>query len=87
MKTHISDPLKREVLNTVIDFILVDYDQVEKVHRLKMNFKLPVDTTNTHLYELYMKTEKTSETLDTITDQTLTVENYSTVTDLAKFLG
>ena len=52
-----------------------------------MNFKLPVDTTNTHLYELYMKTEKSSETLDTITDQTLTVENYSTVTDLAKFLG
>jgi len=76
----ISEPMRRELLNTVIDFILVDYDLVEKVHRLKMNFKLPVVTTNTYLHLPYIRSEKTSETLDTLTDQTLTVENYSTVT-------
>jgi len=83
----ISEPMRRELLNTVIDFILVDYDLVEKVHRLKMNFKLPVVTTNTYLHLPYIRSQKTSETLDTLNDQTLTVENYSTVTDLARFRG
>jgi len=38
----IPDTLKKQVLDTVLDFISVDYDWEEKVHRLKIHFKLPV---------------------------------------------
>src|ERR1039457_3616122 len=41
-KRDVSDTLKKELLKTVLDFVSVDYDWEEKVHRLYIHFKLPV---------------------------------------------
>ncbi len=41
-KRDVSDPQKRELLNTVLDKILVNYDPELKVHILTLNFKIPV---------------------------------------------
>jgi site-specific DNA recombinase len=88
-KRDIPEVLKKEVLNSVLDFILVDYDHQEKVHRLNINFKIPVIIRNhqkkrTNSNEFILTPSKT---LVKSNDQLSSVENYSTVTDLARFLG
>lgn len=80
---NISDDMKKELLKTVIDFISVDYDYLEKVHRLNINFKIPI---------VNIKTKKTEYGFSDVivrppksgrksTDQSAPVGNYSTVTD------
>ena len=69
------------MLNSVLDFILVDYDHQEKVHRLNINFKIPVIIRNhqkkrTNSNEFILTPSKT---LVKSTDQLSSVENYSTV--------
>jgi site-specific DNA recombinase len=39
---ELPDILKKQLLEKVLDFISVDYDWEDKVHRLKIHFKLPV---------------------------------------------
>ena len=72
----ITDLLKKQLLKKVIDFITVAYDNKEKVHRLNVCFKIPVfqlvNDVRTHVNSA---------------DQNSPVENYSTVTDLARLRG
>jgi len=86
----VPDSLKKEILKTVLDFILVDYDWVEKVHRLKIHFKLPVfqqingvDNGNRDNYLI----SKPQETPGKSSDQNTPPTYYSTVTDLARLRG
>ena len=39
---EVDDGLKRELLNVILDNILVDYDNIQKLHKLTINFKIPV---------------------------------------------
>jgi len=41
-KRDIPDTMKKEILRTILENIIVDYDNEEKVHRLTINFKIPV---------------------------------------------
>jgi hypothetical protein len=87
-KRDVSDPQKRDLLNTILDKILVNYDPIEKVHNLTLNFKIPV---------LFRDGNEGREpTRVTITppksgrkkkNQNEPVRDYSTVTDFAKFRG
>ena len=38
----LTDPEKKRIINSVVKDILVDYDQEEKLHHLRINFRLPV---------------------------------------------
>jgi len=89
-KRDISDSLKKEILKTVIDFISVDYDGVEKVHRLNIHFKIPVFQQVKEVkigYQDNYLISKPLKTLGKSTDQNTPPTYYSTVTDFAKFLG
>ena len=82
----ISDNLKKRLLKAVIDFIVVDYDTIEKVHRLKVQFKIPV------FQKVKEKNDKNRvfdsfKSLIKSIDQNSPVHNYSTVTDLARLRG
>ena len=87
---NIPDSLKKQVLETVLDFISVDYDWGEKVHRLKIHFKLPVFQPVNNVRKeksgkcLISKPQKTPVNQP---DQLTTLPYYSTVTDFARFLG
>ena len=86
---NISDDLKKELLKAVIDFISVDYDVIEKVHRLNINFKIPIvniktDKTENHFSEVMVSPLESGCISN---DQLDAVGNYSTVTDFARFLG
>ncbi|MBX9853311.1 MAG: hypothetical protein K2X86_16320 [Cytophagaceae bacterium] len=90
-KEKISDIEKKDFLSRILENIIVNYDYAEKLHKLKVNFKLPV------LIEEFVKKKggrtsarkysKSSISLANSIDQPFIVENYSTVTDLARFLG
>lgn len=86
----IPDTLKKQVLDTVLDFISVDYDWGEKVHRLKIHFKLPVFQpvigVKNGKSDKYL-ISKPQETPVNQPDQITTLPYYSTVTDFARFLG
>ena len=74
----ISDNLKKRLLKAVIDFIVVDYDTIEKVHRLKVQFKIPV------FQKVKEKNDKNRvfdsfKSLIKSIDQNSPVHNYSTV--------
>ena len=86
------DSIKKELLKSVLDFISVDYDWEEKVHRLYIHFKIPVVTQdggktgksgNGDKYLIFPPLKL----IDNQNGQINSVENYSTVTDLARFLG
>ena len=87
---ELPDNLKKQVLDKVLDFIWVDYDWNEKVHRLKIHFKLPVfhpvnGMKNEKLDKYFIS--KPLETPVNQSDQNTPLPYYSTVTDLARFLG
>ena len=88
-KRNVIEPQKRELLNTILDKILVDYDPLEKVHILTINFKIPVllgdeDRPKGGRNQVVIKPPKSGRKP---LDQSEPVRDYSTVTDLARFLG
>ena len=83
-KRDIPDTLKKELLKTVLDFISVDYDNQEKVHRLIIHFKLPVfqhvkEGKNGNGDKYFIS--KSLETLGNRSDQNTPVTYYSTVVE------
>ena len=66
----------------------VDYDSVERVHRLTINFKIPVmfrdEVHPKGGSQVVIKPTKSGRIPQ---NQLTTVGNYSTVTDLARFRG
>ena len=66
-----SQPKKKELIRSIIDRIIVDYDNNQKTHGLEVNFRIPMRMYNERI-NLGPKTLR---------------QTYSTVTDLAKFLG
>ncbi len=85
-KRHLPDPLKKVLLKSVLDCIIVDYDWKEKVHRLNISFKIPVFTGDPgEKYSLNIPVP--SKTLGNQPDQLVPVETYSTVTDFARLRG
>jgi hypothetical protein len=86
---ELSEPMKKELLKLIIDKIMVEYDPIEKTHILTINFKIPV-----FIEEENEVSFKPPRVVITPTksgrkpkNQIEPVENYSTVTDFAKFLG
>ena len=80
--------MKKEFLRVVLESIIVDYDNENKVHLLDINFKIPVILAN----------KKGSENGTQISispvkrgrkksNQLTPVRDYSTVTDFAKLRG
>ena len=87
-KKDVPDNQKRELLNTVLKSILVDYDTTDKVHILTLNFKLPVVLSTENKKGRKVPTQLIySESTTNNRDQILSVETYSTVTDLARLRG
>jgi hypothetical protein len=87
---EVLDTLRKTIVKSVLDHITVDYDLQEKVHRLYINFRISV------FYGVNGKENGKSDkylisrplkTLVNPKDQPSSVENYSTVTDFARFLG
>ena len=67
----ITHPNKKELIRSIIDRIIVDYDNTNKTHGLEVNFRIPMGVYNEKI-NLGPKTLR---------------GDYSTVTLLAKFLG
>lgn len=88
-KRDISDTMKKELLRTILENIVVDYDNGEKVHRLTINFKIPVIFRDEDLpkgggNQVVIKPQKSGRKNK---NQNVPFRDYSTVTDLARFLG
>jgi hypothetical protein len=88
-KRDIPDLMKKELLRTILDNIVVDYDNIEKVHRLTINFKIPVIIGDEELpkggsNQVIIKPPKSGRKGK---NQNKPVRDYSTVTDFARFLG
>jgi len=87
---EVPDTVKKTILKSVLDHITVDYDHQEKVHLLYIQFRIPVfygvNGKENGKSEKYL-ISRHSETLVNSNDQPSSVENYSTVTDFARFLG
>jgi len=89
----VPDEMKKELLRIVLNRIIVDYDEVEKVHRLTIQFKIPVcidgeSGTEKSAIEVSVKPPKKGrKSLDGRGDQPFPFENYSTVTLLARLRG
>lgn len=66
-----SQPKKKELIRSIIDRIIVDYDNNQKTHGLEVNFRIPMGV---------IKEESKLEL-------PLLPNHHSTVTDFAKFLG
>jgi hypothetical protein len=83
----VPDEMKKELLRIVLNRIIVDYDDVEKVHRLAIHFKIPVcidgtnGTENSAVNVTVKAPKKGRKTLDGRGDQPFPFENYSTVTE------
>jgi len=78
-KRHLPDPLKKVLLEQVLDCITVDYDWVEKVHRLNISFKIPVFTVDGgDKYSPNIRVP--SGTLGNQENQLMSRTTYSTVT-------
>ncbi len=93
---------KKELLNTLVDKVYVDWDDVTKTHNIKIFFKFNMvkdkgKRIDDNLYEIKKgKGEYEMNDLDykdlykkykKFKDQNPSYINYSTVTDFAKFLG
>jgi hypothetical protein len=88
-KRDIPDTMKKEILRTILENIIVDYDNEEKVHRLTINFKIPVmfrdeDRPSGGRSQMFIKPSKSGRKNK---NQNEPFCDYSTVTDLARFLG
>jgi hypothetical protein len=68
---QLSQPQKKELIRSIIDRIIVDYDNTNKTHGLEVNFRIPMGV---------IKEESKLEL-------TLLPNPHSTVTLFAKFLG
>jgi hypothetical protein len=88
-KRDIPDDRKKELLRTILENIVVDYDNGEKVHRLTINFKIPVifrdeDRPKGGSNQVVIKPPKSGRKCK---NQNEPFRDYSTVTDFARFLG
>jgi hypothetical protein len=88
-KQNISDTLKKDLLRLVLKDIHVGYDSNEKVHILTLNFKIPVifrdeDRPKGGRNQVIVKPPKSGRKPINQNEPFL---DYSTVTDLARFLG
>lgn len=85
---EVPDSVKKDILRTVLDNIIVDYDSVMKVHRLTINFRIPVilgdEVHPKGGSQVIIKPQKSGR--EPI-NQNTPFRDYSTVTDLARFLG
>ncbi len=86
----ITDELKKELLNVVLENIIVDYDHDQKLHRLTIKFKIPVvigkdggQGSSPAVIDL-LPVKRGGKRKS---GQNAPVGNYSTVTLLARFLG
>ena len=84
----VSDSVKKDILRTVLDNIIVDYDKVERVHGLTINFRIPVIFRD----EVHPKGGSQVVIKSPISgrkpqNQLTPVRDYSTVTDLARLRG
>lgn len=87
-KEKIKDIQKKDFLSGILENIIVDYDYGEKLHKLKINFKLPVIIAeDTKKKGGISSAPKYSKFSIKSLDQLDPVGNYSTVTDFARFLG
>ena len=86
---ELSEPSKKELLKLIIEKISVEYDTNQMIHILTIFFKIPVFIQEGN--DVNMKTSRVSVTPPKAgrkaKNQIESVETYSTVTDLAKFLG
>ena len=88
-RQDLSDDLKKDFLKLVVKDILVEYDHIDKVHVLTINFKIPVILRDeneglTQSTRVIVKPPKSGRKPSNQSEPFL---NYSTVTDFAKFLG
>jgi DNA invertase Pin-like site-specific DNA recombinase len=86
----ISKQFKKELLNVILESIIVDYNHDEKVHKLQINFKIPVHIINSngeHTLSPLILSVVPPKAGRKSKDQNCTFPNYSTVTDFARFLG
>lgn len=74
-----SDTIKKNLLKGVIGSIKVGFDNIEKVHILTINFKIPVFQRVSEIYSNFLM-KKPVVSLVSSGDQNDAVENYSTVT-------
>ena len=84
-KRDIPDPMKKELLKSILENIKVEYDHIVKVHRLTINFKIPVligDEGSSLTTRIEVKPPKCGrKTLVKPKDQIDPVRDYSTVTE------
>ena len=83
----IDDIQKKELLKLILKKIVVDYDNIEKVHLLNIHFRLPViigDMGSILTSKILLKSPSKGLKL---TDQLSPLSHYSTVTLFARFLG
>ncbi|HCF04547.1 recombinase family protein [Flavobacterium sp.] len=87
-KQDITDNLKKDFLRLVIKEIVVEYDHTDKVHILTIHFKIPVilrdGNEGQELTRVIITPPKSGRKPS---NKNVPVGDYSTVTDLAKFLG
>ena len=86
-KQDIPDIQKRDVLKSLLNRIVVDYDHHMKVHQLTIHFKIPViigdeGSSQTTRLKIVPPTHGRKPK-----NQTNLISNYSTVTDLARLRG
>ena len=81
--------LRVKVLKTILETIVVSYNNEDLTHELHTTLKIPLDTvaTNTGRKTPLVCTIKPSETPLKTRKSTRKLVHYSTVTDFAKFLG
>jgi hypothetical protein len=82
-RRDIPDIMKKELLRSILENIIVDYDNEEKVHRLVINFKIPVifmdeDRPKGGSNEVVIKPPKSGRKPK---NQNEPFRDYSTVTD------
>jgi len=79
---------KKTLVHLFIQSITLSYIKETKVHELNLFLKIPlVFNTNKTKDLKNVPTKNTSQNLEGQLDQTNTLNDYSTVTDLARFLG
>ena len=83
----IGDIQKKELLKVILKKIVVDYDNIEKVHLLVIHFRLPVIIGDMGSILTSKILLNSSSTIGKAPDQLFPLSHYSTVTDFAKFRG
>ena len=79
---------KKEILTHFIHSIILSYNDIKKVHELHLFLKIPLIFEGiNHPFDKKVQRENLLKPSKTLTDQPNDRSFYSTVTDLAKFLG